>query len=249
MNYARDCEGGERWSTQDIAEIRDVGKNIHSDRRALNEARVELATADEEDKAALAKIVADKDRLLHYCEQLNKHVLWLEKRPLHHLLNSGECEIVDGMVYRRSRPAEELPTTRTLGRQNQSNTPYDNGRLETDTRKTKDVRGVKKSSFQIDQEPRTPSQTSLSNPTQSPYRHAKKGKVVQDSHKRDAIEVDGLEDDELVRAAKRLKVSRDYARSGDRRKGRYSSPPPSPPARLRRPYEVDMERSATPLRY
>jgi len=100
LAYTRDSEGGQRWSTEDIAAIRFLGRHLHQDRRALNRLRHALDAAGGTDGAVLIKMRHDKDLILKYCERIDVLIRWLEKRPRHHLLNSGEFEEFDGNIFR-----------------------------------------------------------------------------------------------------------------------------------------------------
>ncbi|KAF2853258.1 hypothetical protein T440DRAFT_506096 [Plenodomus tracheiphilus IPT5] len=109
LAYQRDSDGGERWSTEDIAKIRAKGQQFHNNRRALNQLRRTVAVAGGEDEAVLAKIRKHKNKLLRYCEQLDTLERWLEKRPVHHLLDSGKYQEVNGYVYRLKPWSLEYP--------------------------------------------------------------------------------------------------------------------------------------------
>ncbi|KAI8935533.1 hypothetical protein NX059_008103 [Plenodomus lindquistii] len=115
LAYQRDSDGGERWHPEDIAEIRTLGQHFHGDRRVLNCLRHNLVTLGKEDEAALANIHDEKEKLLDYCERLDTLERSLENRPIHHLLNSGECEEVDGYVYRVMPRSAECPLSVASG--------------------------------------------------------------------------------------------------------------------------------------
>ncbi|CAO2655615.1 Nn.00g044180.m01.CDS01 [Neocucurbitaria sp. VM-36] len=70
VNYARDSHGGQRWSASDIAYVRDMGKYLWEDIRALKDAQhrlTESADYEREKNDAVSEIEEDVERLREYC--------------------------------------------------------------------------------------------------------------------------------------------------------------------------------------
>lgn len=82
VNYHRDCEGGQRWSRENIVHIHDLGKHLHSNIRALKRQRRSIAQSKLQDEAALRDVHENAETMREYCEQIQAVIRELESHLL-----------------------------------------------------------------------------------------------------------------------------------------------------------------------
>ncbi|KAF1845129.1 uncharacterized protein K460DRAFT_103542 [Cucurbitaria berberidis CBS 394.84] len=70
VNYERDSEGGQRWSREDIALIRDLGKYIWDDLRAMKKWQRTVAEQGDVDEDTMRQIFDDADKMHAYCSEI-----------------------------------------------------------------------------------------------------------------------------------------------------------------------------------
>ncbi|RII15227.1 hypothetical protein CUC08_Gglean003694 [Alternaria sp. MG1] len=70
INYARDSNGGTRWSYEDIDDIKHVGRYLHRDVRDLKYWKELVADGGDMDEGTARRIWDDEERLKKYCERV-----------------------------------------------------------------------------------------------------------------------------------------------------------------------------------
>lgn len=188
LAYERDCEGGQRWSTDDIAEIRFLGRHFHQDKRALDQLQHELHATGGTDDAALSKMRSDKTSIIKYCEHLDVLIRWLEKRPRHHLLNSGEFEEVNGIIYRVVKGESELEQADAYDDESSGKATHDMNRDDMDQDTEIEAGEITTPGADNDEDMAEPRSFALPSTTASrnlPYRNSRNRGPLEDSHEGD----------------------------------------------------------------
>ncbi|CAN9235664.1 unnamed protein product [Alternaria sp. RS040] len=81
INYARDSNGGTRWSNEDIDDIKHVGRYLHRDVRDLKYWKELGANGGDMDEGTARRMWDDEERLKKYCERVLDVIRDTEKVP------------------------------------------------------------------------------------------------------------------------------------------------------------------------
>ncbi|KZM24276.1 hypothetical protein ST47_g4599 [Ascochyta rabiei] len=105
MNYERDAEGGQRWLSEDIATIRDVGKRLHSDIFALRHWQRVIAQQGDQDKKMMQQVKRDANFLKLLCERIQRAINRYEQKCEFELMRDGVyAQDEDGNFYKPIAP-------------------------------------------------------------------------------------------------------------------------------------------------
>ncbi|KAJ4989450.1 hypothetical protein SVAN01_04985 [Stagonosporopsis vannaccii] len=105
LNYERDAEGGQRWLPEDIATIRDVGKNLHRDIFALRRRQRVIAKLGDQDKDMIIKAKRAANLVKLLCERVQRAINKYEQKCEFELLRDGAYEQdEDGNFYKPTTP-------------------------------------------------------------------------------------------------------------------------------------------------
>lgn len=109
MNYERDAEGGQRWLSEDVARIRDIGRHLHNDIFALRRWQRVVAEEGDQDKTMIQKIKRDANFLKLLCERIQKAINKYEQKCGIELLKNGVyAQDEDGNFYKPTSPQQYM---------------------------------------------------------------------------------------------------------------------------------------------
>ena len=90
INYARDSNGGTRWSYEDIDDIKHVGRYLHRDVLDLKYWKELVANGGDMDEGTARRIWDDEERLKKYCERVLDVIRDTERIPVRQGITRGE---------------------------------------------------------------------------------------------------------------------------------------------------------------
>lgn len=90
INYARDSNGGTRWSYEDIDDIKHVGKYLHRDVLDLKYWKELVTNGGDMDEGTARRIWDDEERLKKYCERVLDAIGDTERLPLRQRMTQDE---------------------------------------------------------------------------------------------------------------------------------------------------------------
>ncbi|RYO37414.1 hypothetical protein AA0113_g11396 [Alternaria arborescens] len=90
INYARDSNGGTRWSYEDIDDIKHVGKYLHRDVLDLKYWKELVTNGGDMDEVTARRIWDDEERLKKYCERVLDVIGDTERLPLRQRMTQDE---------------------------------------------------------------------------------------------------------------------------------------------------------------
>ncbi|CAN9370470.1 unnamed protein product [Alternaria alternata] len=90
INYARDSNGGTRWSYEDIDDIKHVGRYLHRDVLDLKYWKELVANGGDMDEGTARRIWDDEERLKKYCERVMDVIRDTERLPLRQRMTQDE---------------------------------------------------------------------------------------------------------------------------------------------------------------
>lgn len=90
INYARDSNGGTRWSYEDIDDIKHVGRYLHRDVHDLKYWKELVANGGDMDEGTARRIWDDEERLKKYCERVMDVIRDTERLPLRQRMTQDE---------------------------------------------------------------------------------------------------------------------------------------------------------------
>ena len=109
LNYERDAKGGQRWTPDDIAKIRNVGKHLHSDVLALRCRQRDIAEQGDRDKLMMQQIKKEANSLKLLCERIQQAISKYEQKCGLELLRHGAyAQDEDGSFYKPTAPQRYL---------------------------------------------------------------------------------------------------------------------------------------------
>ncbi|RYO17144.1 hypothetical protein AA0111_g11142 [Alternaria arborescens] len=90
INYARNSNGGTRWSYEDIDDIKHVGKYLHRDVLDLKYWKELVTNGGDMDEGTARRIWDDEERLKNYCERVLDVIGDTERLPLRQRMTQDE---------------------------------------------------------------------------------------------------------------------------------------------------------------
>lgn len=109
MNYERDAEGGQRWTSEDIVCIRDIGKDLHRDIFALKRWQRVVAQQGDQDRTIMMHIKREANFLKLLCERVQRAIVKYEQQCEFELLRNGVyAQDENGNFYRPVAPQESV---------------------------------------------------------------------------------------------------------------------------------------------